>query len=718
MDVDKLGCKGFIQGKKRFIIPIYQRHYNWHVQQCKQLFNDLKHLIESSQNDTSVTHFFGSIFAMRKDEGVDTNVYILIDGQQRITSIFLFYLAMYNAIQSQQIIISDEASKIELIDEIYNDILVDRHHPENHHLLLGENDIDDFNHLFQLKSEEQDNYRYKNPNICNNYRYFYSQLINLSKSGFSIEKLSEAIARLRIVLILLDEKEKPQQIFESLNSTGLALSECDKIRNFVFMDMSFDEQRRAYNTYWREIERNVGNEIEKLNEFFSDYLSIMIQKQPKRDEIYLDYKKYVLSIKNNEEILIDILCYARLYKILCDYTKDTSIVIGTPGSVYRLEKLQITTPRPLILKLLRLQHDGKLKKEEVSEFLGIIENYIFRRFVCSLPTNSLKNVFLSLLKDLSDDNASIEKLKYKLLAKNSDDKSRFPSDDEFVEAFANIDFYLLDLKIVQYALERINNFDTNEAHPVWEGFDRDTGDGSYSIEHIMPQTLNRKWKDQLGDNWKAVHDEWVNRIANLTITGYNQEYSNKEFGIKRNCRHGFKNSGLRINNWIGTQEKWGLDELEARNEKLKKLALEIWAKPSSVYKPDVKSPETCSLNEVNANDLVGRDIFKFSYKDEEYSVTTWAKMYVQVLKMLHMQDKSVLINIANAPNYEDSSYGISYEMNYLTAPKLVDEEEGIYVDTNTTTPKKIDLLLKFFKLYNANPSELVFYLRNKREGQS
>lgn len=140
MDVYKLGCKEFIQGKKKFIIPIYQRHYNWREQQCKQLFNDLMHLTDNPQNDTSVTHFFGSIFAMRKDEGIDTNVYVLIDGQQRITSIFLFYLAMYNAIQSQQIIISNEASKTELVDEIYNDILVDRHHPENRHLLLGEND--------------------------------------------------------------------------------------------------------------------------------------------------------------------------------------------------------------------------------------------------------------------------------------------------------------------------------------------------------------------------------------------------------------------------------------------------------------------------------------------------------------------------------------------------------------------------------------------------
>lgn len=536
-----------------------------------------------------------------------------------------------------------------------------------------------------------------------------------TRNGLSIEKLSKAIARLRIVLILLDEKEKPQQIFESLNSTGLALSECDKIRNFVFMDMSFKEQIRAYDTYWRGIERNVGNEIEHLNEFFSDYLSIMLQKQPKRDEIYLDYKKYALDVNNNEKLLTDILCYAKLYKTLCDYTTTSSVVTGISGSFYRLGRLQMTTQRPLMLRLLRLQQEGKLKAKEVADFLGIIENYIFRRFVCSLPTNSLKNVFLSLLKDLNDNDISIEKLKYKLLAKNKEDKSRFPSDDEFIKAFINIDFYSLDLKIVQYALERINNFDTREAHPVWEGFDKDTGDGRYSVEHIMPQTLNRKWKEQLGEGWKTIHDEWVNRIANLTITGYNQEYSNNEFSAKRDCKHGFKESGLRINNWIGAQEKWGVDELKARNEQLKKIVQEIWPMPTTTYKPVIKPVEMYSLDIVNPNYLVGRDIFKFSYKDEECTVTTWSKMYVAVLKILHEQDKSILMNLADSDTRGDSSYGVSYEETPPTALKPVDEEEGIYVDTNTNTPKKIDLLLKFFKLYNADPSDLVFYLKDKTQ---
>lgn len=718
MDVNKLSCKEFIKGtKKRFEIPIYQRHYNWHTRHCKQLYNDLINIAKSAQADPqadpSITHFFGNIFALRKQEGVETNIYILIDGQKRITSIFLLYLAMYNIIKSHKAIIKDKSTETDLIDEIYNEILVERNHPEIIHLLLGENDREDFNHLFNLAEGKENNYIYNNPNIYNNYEYFYNQLLQLDTTGVSLPKLSEAVARLRMVIILLEEHEKPQQIFESLNSTGLALSECDKIRNFLFMDRKVEDQKHLY-SYWKQIETNVGNDIDNLNEFFRHYLSIVLQRQPKIDEIYIDYKEYASNDKNtSEDQLIEITNYAKLYKRLKDYEKVPCNNQSIHGSVYRLGRLQITTPRPLMLKLFRLQQDNKLLEHEVASFLTIIENYIFRRFVCSLPTNSLKSVFLSLLKELSGDSIDLEKLKYRLINKNSDDKSRFPNDDEFKKAFMNIDFYLLDLKNVQYALERINNFGTGENHPVWEGFDRDTQ--PYSVEHIMPQTLNGEWKKDLGDNWKTIHMQWLHRIANLTITAYNQEYKNRAFREKRDCEHGFDDSGLRINHWISKRKQWGLAQLEERSKKLGEKALEIWPMPKSTYKPIIKPLEAYTLAIENANCLVGREIQSFSYKEETHNVATWASMYVAVLKILHEQDKSVLMDLVNSNDEQgENMYGVSY---YRDGARVIDESEQIYVSTNTSTPKKIELLLKFFELYNADPSDLVFYLRDKQNNE-
>ena len=248
MDVEKKRLKELMQGKdKEFIIPIYQRHYDWREANCKQLYKDLVQIAKNARHDDTITHFFGNIFASTQMKGASTRLYTIIDGQQRITSITLLYLAMYNFLNKEEV----KTEEIEqLLDEIYNDILVEKYKHGKKHLTLGENDRDDFNHLFQ-KQNDNDIYQYRNPNICNNYKFFYEQLTRLNTAGISIKELFEAIARLDVVVICLDQQEKPQQIFESLNSTGLSLSPCDKIRNFVFMDMPNQQQERLYEQYWR-----------------------------------------------------------------------------------------------------------------------------------------------------------------------------------------------------------------------------------------------------------------------------------------------------------------------------------------------------------------------------------------------------------------------------------------------------------------------------------
>ena len=718
MDVEKKRLKELMQGKdKEFIIPIYQRHYDWREANCKQLYKDLVQIAKNARHDDTITHFFGNIFASTQMKGASTRLYTIIDGQQRITSITLLYLAMYNFLNKEEV----KTEEIEqLLDEIYNDILVEKYKHGKKHLTLGENDRDDFNHLFQ-KQNDNDIYQYRNPNICNNYKFFYEQLTRLNTAGISIKELFEAIARLDVVVICLDQQEKPQQIFESLNSTGLSLSPCDKIRNFVFMDMPNQQQERLYEQYWREIEAAVGSDIESLNEFFRDYLTVAHQRQPKGDEIYPEFQKYSLIINNHEELLADIYAYARLYRELQNYSNDSHNIEGIHGIVYRLGRLQMTTPRPLMLKLLRLRDEGVITEKEATEIFTVIETYIFRRIVCELPSNGLKDTFLSLLKELDDDNINLEKLKYKLIAKNGEDKSRFPSDKEFKKAFMERDFYSLGQKNVQYALERINNFDAYVPNHVWEGFDRNQIHGAryYTIEHIMPQTLNSEWKNDLGNDWETISAEWTHRIANLTITENNSGLRNKSFYRKKTEPHGYTDSGLRINNWIIERQQWGLAELEGRNKLLGEMSVAIWPMPTSTYTPNNKPLESYILSEDNANSLVGRKIQGFSYKeDSNNNVRNWATMYVEVLKILHEQDKSVLMNLASPDNQDGNTFGVSYNEDELTTPRLVDEDEHIYVSVNTSTPRKIELLLRFFKLYNADPSDLIFYLKDRQDNEA
>ena len=716
MEVYKRRLRNFMQGEdQEFIIPIYQRHYDWRESNCKQLYKDLIQIAKDARHDDAITHFFGNIFASVQTRGIIT-LYTIIDGQQRITSVTLLYLAMYNFLNNKEV--KTEETK-RLMNKIY-DILVEKNEHDQQHLTLGENDRDDLKHLFQLKNDN-DTYQYRNPNIYNNYKFFYEQLSKLDVIGVSIKELFEAIARLDVVVISLDQHEKPQQIFESLNSTGLSLSPCDKIRNFVFMDMPKTQQERLYAQYWREIEAAVGSDIESLNEFFRDYLTVVCQRQPKSEEIYHEFQKYSLTISNNEELLQDIYAYARLYNELQTYTNDSHNIEGIPGIVYRLGRLQMTTPRPLMLKLLRLCDEHVITKEEATEIFTVIETYIFRRIVCDLPSNGLKDTFLSLLKELGEDNINLEKLKYKLIAKNSEDKSRFPSNDEFKKAFMERDFYSLGQKNVQYALERINNFRADVPNHVWEGFDKIKIPGAkhYTIEHIMPQTLNIEWKHDLGNDWETISAEWTHRIANLTITENNAVLRNHSFHRKKTELHGYTDSGLRINNWIIERQQWGLAELKERNKLLGERSIVIWPMPMSTYKPDTKPLESYILSEDNANSLVGRRIQGFSYKeDSNNNVRSWATMYVDVLKILHEQDKSVLMNLASPDNHDGNILGVSYNEDELTTPRLVDEDEHIYVSTNTSTPRKIELLLRFFRLYNADPSDLVFYLRDRQDNEA
>lgn len=680
----------YMQGSdKRFVIPVYQRNYDWKTENCKQLYDDLIKVIRRRRK----SHFFGSIVSVHNDG--EFNEYLVIDGQQRLTTISLLLLAMYNLMKNG--VLTPE--KGNLAEKIYKTYLIDEWQDDDTRIKLKpvKNDRNAFGKLFDEETEH-----IPDSNLTINYNYFYSRI---QKEEITLDELYEAVTKLEIINITLNQDDNPQLIFESLNSTGVALSEGDKIRNFILMGLPAKQQNVYYEKYWNKIEVCTDYDVSM---FVRDYLSVKQQLIPSMSKVYFTFKAFVEeNDKEIEPLLQELLSYAKWYEILL---KGNTADKGLNACIYRLNRLETTVTRPFFLEVLHLQSAGKLSLAEVKEIFLYTENYLFRRTICDLPTNALNKIFLMLHREIirydGTENAYLEKFKYALNSKS--DRGRFPDDGEFVEAFETRPVYQMNSKNKIYILERFENYGTVEVQNVYKQCD----DGIYSIEHIMPQHLTPAWVKELGEDYEQIHETWLHRMANLTLTGYNSKYSNSTFIEKRDMKNGFIDSHLYMNNWIGQQEHWGLAELETRNQMLMQRALTIWSLPVSDFKPAEKQMDSYSLDD--DVDLSGRDIVRFGYKNTEQPVTSWIDMMEQILKILHAEDKSVLSRLAYSKGESnDLDAYVSNKPQDLRNALEIDTD--IYVERNTSTSTKISMLRKFFKAYGANEEDLVFYLKDAND---
>lgn len=675
--------------KKRFIIPVYQRNYDWKIENCKQLYDDLIQVIKNN----SKTHFFGSIVSVYEPSGRNTE-FLIIDGQQRLTTMSLLFLAMYNLLEEKIIISEDESLK----DQIYEDFLVDKYQPQEKRMKLKpiKNDQKAFSKLFNSK----DDY-IKDSNLTINYSYFYERI---QKQEITIDELFDAICRLEIINITLNNEDNPQLIFESLNSTGLDLSEGDKIRNYILMGLPKQKQDEYYEKYWNCIEKCTKYDV---SSFIRDYLSVKQLVIPSQKKVYINFKKYVEdSSLKIIEILEDLLSYAKRYNILlCGKTSSKEL----NSCINRLNRLETTVTRPFFLEVLRLYDENQINLNEVAEAFSITESYLFRRTICDLPTNALNKIFLLLNREImrydGTDSNYIEKLKFALLSKK--DRARFPNDDDFSLMFTEKPIYQMNSKNKIYILERLENFGTLEDKDIYRHYD----EGEYSIEHIMPQHLTPAWIKELGDSYEEIHDTWLYRIANLTLTAYNSKYSNSTFVEKKTMKNGFEDSGIRLNTYVSKKDKWTLAELRDRNDYLLKRALDIWAFPSTNYKPQEKQLDSYTLDD-EASFLSGRQIAKFVYKGIEQPVVSWVEMYTKVLRALYLEDKTIITKIALST---DDDLSIHFSTNKRIFKKCDEIGDNVYVQTNTNTQSKLSVLNRLYKLYGMDPTDLVFYLRDSND---
>lgn len=677
---------------RHFIIPIYQRRYSWKKVQCERLFDDIE---DACRNHRS--HFIGCIITVPEGGMGD---YLVIDGQQRITTISLLLKAFYDLLKKGELATSDE----ELADEIRDDFLKLRRggtDQERIRLNLLNEDKDEYFQLF-----DDDRVLFEDSAIHANYNYFVSRL---RATALDVEKLYDTIQSLQIVSITLEQGDNPQLIFESLNSTGLALTEGDKIRNFILMGLTSDDQVKCYNDYWSKIEKNCGDE--DTSGFVRDYLSLKTQKIPNIKAVYQDFRDYWTDCgKNPDEILEDLRSYSHSYRKLIE--ADTGIK-KADAAITGLAHLETTVIRPFAMEVIHLADGGFISQEAAGQCFLIVEDYIFRRLICALPTNALNKIFATLANDIRKLDGTYDdysdKLSYILLKKQGSGK--FPSDEEFASDFKNRNLYGGTVsRVIWYIFSCLENEGTLETRDVWNHLER----GEYSIEHIMPQTLSEKWMEDLGESWESIHEEWLNRIGNLTVVAapYNSMFSNNSFIRKRDMEHGFKDSGLRINQFVASKDMWAVDELAERSAMLADKALSVWPGLVTNYHEPEEEKIEISLDE--DIDLTGRSLLSASFNGTPVTATVWADFIEQVCKLVYETDPSRLASITkDAARYNLDSFLCT---SFVEHSRKI--SESIWLRTDCDTNRKLWFLKHFFNAMNLDEESLVIYVDSSDKAEA
>ncbi|PUD59705.1 DUF262 and DUF1524 domain-containing protein [Helicobacter pylori] len=542
----------------QFVIPIYQRVYSWEKEQCEQLWDDI---IKIGGNDKMNRHFIGSILYVL-DGNTPSSPLLIIDGQQRLTTITLLCIALRNHL-------SDEVKREEIESYLINN---NKDGDKKFRLILSESDKDTLLSLIDKNKRKPSEPSVK---IVENFKLFEKWI---SENTGKLETIVKGLEKLMIVYIALDkEKDDPQLIFESMNSKGIELTQTDLIRNYIIMETEVEKQENFYENYWRATEENFKQNETLFNRFVRHYLTIKTGKIPNEKKVYEAFKDYQQKEGIEiEDLLKDLQKYCGYFCQIAFKKEDDKDLNKALSFLVDLERDVVY---PLLLEI---YSDGVLSQQDFIPIIDLTESYIFRRTVCGLGANGLNKIFPSFTKKIDKKQylKSVEK-HFGSLKGNQ----RFPNNDEFKDSFITIDFY--HLKKSKYFLERLEKFDTEE--PV------DTQ--KCEIEHIMPQTLNPKWEGDLGENFEAIHEKYLHTIGNLTLTGYNSEYSNNSFLEKRDMEKGFKQSSLKLNQNLKDLESFGEKEIEKRANDLADWALKIWTYPKldpeilEEYKPKKEKKE-------------------------------------------------------------------------------------------------------------------------------
>ena len=691
----------FIEGNKiQFIIPVYQRNYDWLVENCDQLLNDLVKLSHSNRQ----SHFFGSIVTSSADCSYDR---LVIDGQQRLTTISLLLLAGIKAVKDGAIEISDQKR----IEEAYEAFLNAKFCNTERKIKLVPIDHDKIAYDKIYNNEELLD---ENSKLTRNYRHFYDKLTR-KPQVLSFDQLLDAIERLQIISIELDKDDDAQLIFESLNSTGLALTEADKIRNYLLMSLTPDEQQLCFKNYWQKIELATESQPTR---FLRDYLTIkqQLQRPVRLSNIYFEWKKYMVGHDRKEE-LIEMLNYARYYQKVTEAKLSTSKLSDKMRHICNIET---DVTNVFFIQFLKYVSTNALSEDEVYKVIDLVENYLARRIVCNMPANALTQVFCALHKDVLRSieeygSANIELtcsysdiLTYHIMRR--DGNYQLPRDVQFVEAIKTRDAYHMLKPFQIFLFERLEN----AVHGEYNDVATDMKKKNATIEHIMPQTLNSEWKSMLGDNFEEIQEKYLHTFANLTLTGINSELSNKPFAVKRDGKTigkelypGYKNSKYRLTRNVTLCEKWTETELRNRCNEIVETFLRLYPLPQTAFKPLQKPIDEVALEEETFSPT-NRQLKGFRLFGNEYAETTWKDMLLRVVKVVEQKYTDIVDALYDTEGFFWSAERADMRYCTLIAPQK-------YLWTSMDNKSKLRCLRFLFEKCDIAESELVMLLEPIKE---
>ena len=542
----------FLEGTKQFVIPIYQRTYSWSKPQCEQLWNDI---IKAGSDENIPGHFIGSVVYIEKGiyQVSSVNQLLVIDGQQRLTTLSLLLMALAKYFEEKEG--TPDKTKKRLMN--YYLLNSEEEDLQKYKLYLTQTDKETYFSFL----EEKDLPKEYSPRVVENYKYFEE---SIKKSNLEPEEILNGIHKLFIVDVSLDRNyDNPQLIFESLNSTGLDLSQADLIRNYILMGQEPKLQEELYKKYWFPMEQSYGYEYNSyFDRFMRDFLTIKTGTIPTMRDVYRDFKKY-LTVKTNinmTDIVKDIKYYSDLYVSMAFARFDDKEINDAFKDII---ELKVEVAYPFLIQVFSDFSQNIIDKKSFLEILRSVESYVFRRVVVGIPTNSLNKTFANLYKEIIKEDYLVS---YHAIMNLKDSYRRFPTNEEFKKEFVIKDFY--NFRSRNYLLRRLENFGRKELVQVEE----------YTIEHILPQnkSLSKEWKEMLGEDWENIQKKYLHTIGNLTLTGYNPELSDKPFLEKRNMIGGFKDSPIRLNNDLGTLDQWNEEEILKRGNSLAEKALQIF----------------------------------------------------------------------------------------------------------------------------------------------
>lgn len=546
----------------QFSIPIYQRTYSWEIEQCEQLWKDV---LRAGSNDNINAHFIGSIVYIQEDiyHLSNQSPLLVIDGQQRLTTVYLILVALMEKLSSlpedKQEPEDGFSPKKILNYYLINDL---EREERQYKLLLTQTDRETLkNIVMQMDVPQQKSLR-----ICTNLELFRKWVDECK----DLAVVCKGINKLMVVDVALNRgQDNPQLIFESMNSTGRELTQADLIRNYVLMGLEPDKQTDLYNRYWHPMEQSFGQSDYNthFDGFMRHYLTIKTGEIPKQSEVYMAFKRYHEDAGHDdmEDLVADLKKYSHFYCAIA-LSKEGDAKLG--AAFHDLLELKVEVAYPMLLELYDDYQSHLITRDDLHAIVRLIESYVFRRAICGYATNSLNKTFATFMKGVKKDRY-LESIKYIFLKMKS--YRLFPRNEDFIRELQERDIYKIP-KRCRYFLNRVENYRRKEQVVL----------SQYSIEHIMPQNenLSQAWKKELGDNWEEIRSIYLHKIGNLTLTGYNTEYSDRPFSAKRDMEGGFRTSPLMLNEGLGQLDTWNEETIVRRAQKLSGLAATIWAEPS------------------------------------------------------------------------------------------------------------------------------------------